>query len=444
MPRLLVRKAKKPEKLLRALEKLKKKGPEELTSEEKRLLQRWYLTFKGSRSFKLDLSRAGKKVPASVGTWLGRPSKYDLPGVDEPGAKATTIREVERRPKVSGEGRAEVPEVAEVAEVEERVRVEFEVGSGATKSGYPIKELVWVMLPGSAKWLSPSDLGAKVDWTRISSTKRFGKVELELPVGAIVKRYEWYRKGGGFKYFLVTKEGLKELPFVEEVREVKKLDGKHSIMAKLRVIDIDGKKVEDVAAIYVKGPVGQHVQPVHSFDELPELEERFKKVGRPRAKLLFDTIWVAGDVYAVKEKLKGLGFKWKEAIGRWELNFEELEPERLERIDELVAELEGLGIDVSDVREALEKEAVRERINAIIKAKRRAREFEEKAREYIMKAVGVEPVAFYPRGSELMVKFPYLGAEKFKELRQKYRYEDGRFALPMPKELQDLIAGTQR
>jgi len=319
-----------------------------------------------------------------------------------------------------------------------KMKVKFEVGSGATKSGYPIKELVWVMLPGSAKWLSPNEMGAKVDWTRISKTKRFGEVELELEPGTVVKRYEWYRKDGGFKYFLVTEEGLKELPFVEEVREVKRLDERHSVVAKVRVVEADGRRVEDVAAVYVRGPMGQYVEPVHSFDELSELEERFKRASRPRAKLFFDTISVEGDVYDVKEKLKELGFKWMGAFGSWELRLEGLEPERLERIEELIAELERLGIDVSDVRKSLEERHVRERINAIIKAKRRAREFEEKAREYIMKAVGVEPVAVGLRGRELLVKLPYLGAEKFKELRQRYKYEDGRFALPMPDELLSL------
>jgi len=185
--------------------------------------------------------------------------------------------------------------------------------------------------------------------------------------------------------------------------------------------------VEDLAAVYVKGPMGALIQPRHSLEEAKQLEEELYAKAKPRAELYLEAVKVKGDVYKIKDELKKLGFKWDAITSSWVLSIRDLYSK--EQFEQIVKRLEELGVDTSELKALYEKykgtyEKYWER--------------KERAFEHAKKLLGVEPlkVYIYPEQNKIAVKLPHLGPEKFKELRRQYEYKDGHFILPFNFEAQ--------
>ncbi len=79
------------------------KRVDELTSEDKELLRRWWEEHRSRRSISVDLRRRGR-VPVYVRTWYRHPGRYDIPGVDTPPMVVEKKATVEKHEKRVGAG----------------------------------------------------------------------------------------------------------------------------------------------------------------------------------------------------------------------------------------------------------------------------------------------------------------------------------------------------
>jgi hypothetical protein len=74
-----------------------------------------------------------------------------------------------------------------------------------------------------------------------------------------------------------------------------------------------------------------------------------------------------------------------------------------------------------------------ELLSGICREKARAEEEAERVKKVIREKHGVEPVSVEVEGDYYAVRFPYLGAEKFRELSKLYKYSHGRFCVEKSK-----------
>ena len=70
-----------------------------------------------------------------------------------------------------------------------------------------------------------------------------------------------------------------------------------------------------------------------------------------------------------------------------------------------------------------------ELLSGICREKAKAEDEAERVKKIIREKHGVEPISVEVEGDYYAVKFPYLGAEKFKELARRYTYAQGRFLI---------------
>ncbi len=134
--------------------RLASKRPEELTEEEKRILREWLIRTRGKRSFAQDIRWQAKNVPPTVGVWLRRPNRYDIPGVDTP-----DVREKEIGKRKEARVEPEREELKKIAEYYLREAEGYEE-AGALKQAMKLRERAKYLLEVAEK--EPIDVVKRV------------------------------------------------------------------------------------------------------------------------------------------------------------------------------------------------------------------------------------------------------------------------------------------
>lgn len=157
-------------------------------------------------------------------------------------------------------------------DVEVKEELELRVGSGRTRSGYPLNYFVYVFDPERG-WVSLKERGVKVDWDWISRSKRLGTVRLraeDFEEGTLIK-YEWKTKRDeGVEYYAVEDGAFRKLEYEKRKERVEEYEG-HEIW---RVANILENGFVDTLFYYTKGIYSSEIPPSDSLKSLKKMISR--------------------------------------------------------------------------------------------------------------------------------------------------------------------------
>ncbi|GEM_PF-5316653 len=358
-----------------------------------------------------------------------------------------------------------------------KVRFQKKIGYSKTGSGRLIFETyLWYFDPDTGEW---EQLRGDIDWY-VSRTKKYGVGDFEVEEGTIIREY--HRERGEepeIRYYIATRDGLKELEEPEKKYVVVDRHGPIELRRLYLVFDIDGRTIEVPEDRY-KVVFGGGEKIYFSRDEAEKAMKEIARVTRLQEKYykMTDIDITIANLIAILERVK-TGSTFNKAFGLRRVLKEDLEfaimlyPHNWPEIKKLIQRFNGVynsstrrfkiplyaladrEVMEKIVRKSVEYDRHREAIELLHNM---VKELYEKIIRHISNKMGLEPnkiksIELYDQKVKednvtfvFRVKTDYLGKEKFKELAQKYRYITGLgwFIVPLDEntssELSEMVA----